>query len=68
MKQTSWIKVAILIFLFAVSSCREIKVKHKDNLAVYNHTLATILVEYASAYAGVFVRFDRLDYLDMLKM
>lgn len=49
MKQTSWIKVAILIFLFAVSSCREIKVKHKDNLAVYNHTLATILVEYASA-------------------
>ncbi|KAH7856468.1 hypothetical protein Vadar_001710 [Vaccinium darrowii] len=49
MKQTSWIKVAILICLFAVSSCREIKVKHKDNLAVYNHTLATILVEYASA-------------------
>lgn len=49
MKQTSWIKVAILIFLFALSSCREIKVKHKDNLAVYNHTLATILVEYASA-------------------
>ena len=27
----------------------ELLVKHKDKLAVYNHTLATILVEYASA-------------------
>ncbi|CAL5413196.1 unnamed protein product [Camellia sinensis] len=27
----------------------ELKLKHKGHLAVYNHTLATILVEYASA-------------------
>ncbi|KAL6970315.1 hypothetical protein U1Q18_030014 [Sarracenia purpurea var. burkii] len=49
MEQASWLKFAILISLFATSCGRELKVNHKDNLAVYNHTLATILVEYASA-------------------
>lgn len=50
-----WLKVAVFVLLlFAVSEGRELKVKiiHKGDMAhvpVYNHTLATILVEYASA-------------------
>ncbi|KAL3508054.1 hypothetical protein ACH5RR_033436 [Cinchona calisaya] len=46
-----WLTVAILVSLFAFSNGRElkIKIKHKDHLPVYNHTLARILVEYASA-------------------
>ncbi|KAL3505776.1 hypothetical protein ACH5RR_031158 [Cinchona calisaya] len=46
-----WLKAAILIFLFSFSTVRElkVKVKDKDHLPVYNHTLARILVEYASA-------------------
>ncbi|KAJ9154460.1 hypothetical protein P3X46_027790 [Hevea brasiliensis] len=40
-----------IVFLFAFSSGRELKVTHKhiDHRPIYNHTLATILVEYASA-------------------
>lgn len=49
MDQRRWLKAAILISLFAICSGRDLKVKHKDDLAVYNHTLATTLVEYASA-------------------
>ncbi|KAG8370034.1 hypothetical protein BUALT_Bualt14G0075700 [Buddleja alternifolia] len=48
--------IAIFVCLFAFSLCRELKVKvmHKDHqqdhhLAKYNHTLARILVQYASA-------------------
>ncbi|KAL6971338.1 hypothetical protein U1Q18_031016 [Sarracenia purpurea var. burkii] len=49
MEQRRWLLAAILISLLALSGGRELKVKHKDHSAVYNHTLATILVEYASA-------------------
>ncbi|KAK9288907.1 hypothetical protein L1049_017376 [Liquidambar formosana] len=49
MERRRWLKVAILICLFAVSSGRELKAKHTDHIPIYNHTLATILVEYASA-------------------
>ncbi|KAJ9181961.1 hypothetical protein P3X46_006003 [Hevea brasiliensis] len=42
-----------VVLLFAFCSGRELKVKHKhkhiDHFPIYNHTLATILVEYASA-------------------
>ncbi|XP_047983649.1 lipase [Salvia hispanica] len=56
MESRSWLVVAILICSVTLSSCRELKVtvKHKHNhkqhdSAKYNHTLATILVQYASA-------------------
>ncbi|GFZ21840.1 alpha/beta-Hydrolases superfamily protein [Actinidia rufa] len=49
MEQKSCLRVAILISLFAISCGRELKSAHKDNLPVYNHTLAMTLVEYASA-------------------
>ncbi|KAA8548509.1 hypothetical protein F0562_000224 [Nyssa sinensis] len=49
MERRRWLKVAILICLFALSGSRELKVRHKYHLPAYNHTLATILVEYASA-------------------
>ncbi|CAL5415775.1 unnamed protein product [Camellia sinensis] len=49
MDRTRWLKVAILISLLTICGGRELKLKHKGHLAVYNHMLATILVEYASA-------------------
>ncbi|CBI26104.3 unnamed protein product, partial [Vitis vinifera] len=50
MEERTWLKVVVILCLFAVSNGRELKLKHKDHsLAHYNHTLATILVEYASA-------------------
>ncbi|XVE82076.1 hypothetical protein DITRI_Ditri15bG0117500 [Diplodiscus trichospermus] len=49
MEQKTWLIFAIFTFLIASSCGREMQVKHKDKLAVYNHTLARILVEYASA-------------------
>ncbi|KAL2229792.1 UNVERIFIED_CONTAM: Lipase A [Sesamum indicum] len=55
MEGRGWLIVAVFICLFGFSSCRELKVtvKHKHNqhhhLATYNHTLARILVQYASA-------------------
>ncbi|OMO53724.1 lipase-like protein [Corchorus capsularis] len=44
-----WLIFTILTCLIACSSGRELHVKPKTDLAVYNHTLARILVEYASA-------------------
>ncbi|XP_057960136.1 lipase-like [Malania oleifera] len=44
-----WLKVAVFVCLFAFSGGRELKVKHWGHLPSYNHSLATILVEYASA-------------------
>ncbi|KAJ6838216.1 lipase-like [Iris pallida] len=45
-----WLVVAIiLIGLFSVSEGRELRIKHGDYNHIYNHTLAKILVEYASA-------------------
>ncbi|KAL8524950.1 hypothetical protein ACS0TY_014538 [Phlomoides rotata] len=55
MERRGFLIIAIFICLFALSSCRELKVtvKHKHNQhhhsPVYNHTLARILVQYASA-------------------
>ncbi|KAG6432164.1 hypothetical protein SASPL_103738 [Salvia splendens] len=56
MESRSWLIIAILVCSVTLSSCRELKVtvKHKHNhkqhdSAKYNHTLATILVQYASA-------------------
>ncbi|XVE65664.1 hypothetical protein DITRI_Ditri08aG0018300 [Diplodiscus trichospermus] len=45
----TWLIIGVFTCLIVSSSGRELQVKHKDKLAVYNHTLATILVEYASA-------------------
>ncbi|PPD99855.1 hypothetical protein GOBAR_DD03108 [Gossypium barbadense] len=49
MEQKSLIILIILTCLIAPSCGRELLVTHKDKQAVYNRTLATILVEYASA-------------------
>ncbi|KAM7488200.1 hypothetical protein LguiB_025684 [Lonicera macranthoides] len=51
MERRRWLKVAILICLFAVSTGREPKAKHmhKHHWPTYNPTLARIMVEYASA-------------------
>ncbi|GMY27661.1 lipase-like [Fagus crenata] len=50
MGKSRWLILAIFTCLLAFSSARELKFKHKVyHGAVYNHTLATILVEYASA-------------------
>ncbi|GMH28432.1 hypothetical protein Nepgr_030275 [Nepenthes gracilis] len=45
-----WLKTAVLLCcVFAVSLGRELKVKHEDDMPVFNHTLAKILVEYNAA-------------------
>ncbi|KAA3485315.1 lipase-like [Gossypium australe] len=49
MEQKAWLILVIFTCLIASSCGRELKVDHKHKLPVYNHTLATILVEYASA-------------------
>uniref|UniRef100_A0A2P2MA38 Uncharacterized protein MANES_03G191800 n=1 Tax=Rhizophora mucronata TaxID=61149 RepID=A0A2P2MA38_RHIMU len=43
--------LVILVSLLAFSRARELRIKHKhiDHLPIYNHTLATIVVHYASA-------------------
>ncbi|MQL96699.1 hypothetical protein Taro_029381 [Colocasia esculenta] len=50
MERSMWLKAALLLCcFFLVSGGRDINVKHKGHVDIYNHTLATILVEYASA-------------------
>nr|XP_018681933.1 PREDICTED: lipase-like isoform X2 [Musa acuminata subsp. malaccensis] len=44
-----WLKLLVLIGLFAFSGGREIKIEYEDDAPLYNRTLAKILVEYASA-------------------
>ncbi|KAK3441013.1 hypothetical protein EUGRSUZ_B01272 [Eucalyptus grandis] len=44
-----WLGLAFLLCLSASCVARELKIKHKDSGPAYNHTLATIMVEYASA-------------------
>ncbi|KAI6683968.1 hypothetical protein NL676_029881 [Syzygium grande] len=41
----------MVLLCLSAASCgaRELRIKHEDDGPVYNHTLATILVEYASA-------------------
>ncbi|XP_056168672.1 lipase-like isoform X1 [Syzygium oleosum] len=46
----SWLRaVVVLTCLVAASGARELGARSKAHKAMYNHTLATILVEYASA-------------------
>ncbi|RZC55525.1 hypothetical protein C5167_014382 [Papaver somniferum] len=56
MERFQWLKIAVLLWLFTIAGARELQVKHmelqikqSDHGPVYNHTLAKILVEYASA-------------------
>ncbi|XVF28378.1 hypothetical protein REPUB_Repub15cG0024400 [Reevesia pubescens] len=49
MAKKTWLILVIFTCLIASSCGRELQVKHNNKLDVYNHTLATILVEYASA-------------------
>ncbi|KAJ4722234.1 Lipase [Melia azedarach] len=49
MAQKRWLILLVFMWLFTFSCGRELKVKHQHHPHVYNHTLATILVEYASA-------------------
>ncbi|GMJ08347.1 hypothetical protein like AT5G18640 [Hibiscus trionum] len=49
MEQKRLIFLMLLTCLIASSCGRELQGKHNDKLAVYNRTVATILVEYASA-------------------
>ncbi|KAJ7955052.1 Lipase [Quillaja saponaria] len=49
MGKIKWLLLIICSCFVVLSGGRELKVKHKDHLPIYNHTLATILVEYASA-------------------
>ena len=42
-------KEFLIKYIFFIA---ELKLMHNDNLPVYNHTLATILVEYASAVSS----------------
>ncbi|GAA0146626.1 hydrolase [Lithospermum erythrorhizon] len=51
MEGWKWIKVAILLCLLPFTTARDLKfnLMQKQQLPRYNHTLATIMVEYASA-------------------
>ncbi|GMJ02038.1 hypothetical protein like AT5G18640 [Hibiscus trionum] len=49
MERKTWLILVIFTCLIASSCGRELQVKNNHKHAVYNHTLATILVEYASA-------------------
>ncbi|XP_020220717.1 lipase [Cajanus cajan] len=49
MGKSRWLILVICLCLLAFSDGRELHVRHKKNHYQYNHTLATILVQYASA-------------------
>ncbi|URE31709.1 lipase precursor [Musa troglodytarum] len=49
MARRPWLKLLVLIGLFAFSEGREIKLADDDGASLYNRTLAKMLVEYASA-------------------
>lgn len=49
MARRPWLKLLVLIGLFAFSEGREIKLADEDGSSLYNRTLAKMLVEYASA-------------------
>ncbi|CAL0309031.1 unnamed protein product [Lupinus luteus] len=49
MGKSRWLMLITCLSLFAFSDGRELKVWHKSKLPEYNHTLATILVQYASS-------------------
>ncbi|KAL2341160.1 hypothetical protein Fmac_009100 [Flemingia macrophylla] len=49
MGKSRWLVLVTCLCLLAFSDGRELKVRHTNHHHQYNHTLATILVEYASA-------------------
>ncbi|XP_047314999.1 lipase-like [Impatiens glandulifera] len=49
MDQTRWIKLIIIMTLIALSTGRELRINRKHHLEAYDHTLAIVLAEYASA-------------------
>ncbi|KAI4317633.1 hypothetical protein L6164_025488 [Bauhinia variegata] len=49
MSRSRWLILAVSLCLLVFSDGRELKIRHKSDHPLYNHTLATILVEYASA-------------------
>ncbi|CAH1415038.1 unnamed protein product [Lactuca virosa] len=49
MERRRWVTLLIIMCLFAGSTGRGLEIKNKVPSPLYNHTLATILVEYASA-------------------
>ncbi|XP_028751640.1 lipase [Neltuma alba] len=49
MGKRRWLMLATCLCLIAFSDGRELKAKHVNRHSLYNHTLATILVQYASA-------------------
>ncbi|MED6209399.1 hypothetical protein PIB30_054298 [Stylosanthes scabra] len=49
MKKTRWLILVTFLCLLSFSNGRELKARDEVNVAKYNHTLATILVQYASA-------------------
>ncbi|KAI3713788.1 hypothetical protein L1987_72374 [Smallanthus sonchifolius] len=49
MERRWWMTLLIIMSLSVGSTGRGLEIKHKVNSPLYNHTLATILVEYASA-------------------
>ncbi|CAB4262768.1 unnamed protein product [Prunus armeniaca] len=48
MEKRRWLVFVVFTWMFVFSAGRELKIKHKDRGPIYNHTLATILVRYAS--------------------
>ncbi|KAF7837865.1 lipase-like [Senna tora] len=49
MGKTRWFILATCLCLIAFSDGRELKAQHTNRHPLYNHTLATIIVQYASA-------------------
>jgi len=49
MERRGLLKAALFLCLLAVCSGRELTIKHNPSTAIYNSTLAKILVEYAAA-------------------
>ncbi|KAL8201273.1 hypothetical protein R6Q57_012612 [Mikania cordata] len=54
MERRWWMVFLILMCLFVGSIGRGLEVNHKVHSTLYNHTLATILVEYASAVSSLY--------------
>ncbi|KAF3456146.1 hypothetical protein FNV43_RR00796 [Rhamnella rubrinervis] len=49
MERSRWLILAVFTCLLVSCSGRELKFKHKEHVPIYNHTLVTIIVHYASA-------------------
>ncbi|XP_074307139.1 lipase-like [Silene latifolia] len=49
MERSRWLMMLLILGLFGVCYCRELKVKDDNRLPHYNHTLAQMLVQYNAA-------------------